>query len=120
MVDANYSFDKILKEGWLSKQSKFLKDWRKRWFVLTPEHLFTFKNEKSYKSPTEVLVLKDCTTVKSAEDEIHKENTFRIDSYNRTFYIQASTSSEKESWIGAIGKAMVTPNIRKYDDEDDD
>jgi hypothetical protein len=44
--------------------------------VLTPTHLYTFKDEKKYKNPTEVIVLKDCTTVKSAEDEIHKENAF--------------------------------------------
>jgi len=49
---------------------------------LTPECLFTFKQEKSYKSPTEVLVLKECTTVKSAEDEIQKEFTF-VNLYER-------------------------------------
>jgi len=30
---------------------------------------------------------------------------------DRTFYIQANTSSEKESWIGAIGKK----EYMKYD-----
>lgn len=34
--------------------------------------------------------------------------------------MQASTGTEKESWIGAIGKAMVTPNIKKFSYEDDD
>ena len=50
----------------------------RRWFVLTPTHIFTFKEERKYKNPTETIVLKECTTVKSAEDEIHKENSFVI------------------------------------------
>jgi len=108
----------IVKEGWLSKQSKFLKEWRKRWFVLTPTHLYTFKLERQYKSPTEKILLKECTTVKSAEDEIHKENSFRIDSTNAVFYIMAPTTTEKEAWIGAIGKAMVKPSLRRNSDEE--
>mmetsp|Transcript_26940 Transcript_26940/g.23801 ORF Transcript_26940/g.23801 Transcript_26940/m.23801 type:complete len:122 (-) Transcript_26940:115-480(-) len=120
MVDPANDFDNIIKEGWLTKQSKFLKEWRKRWFVLTPTHLYSFKEEKKYKNPTEVIVLKDCTTVKSAEDEIHKENAFRIDSYNRVFYIIANSGADKEGWIGAIGKAMVKPSLRKDNDGDDD
>lgn len=48
----------IMKEGWLEKESKFLKTWRKynnkkknlynkrRWFVLTTTTLYTFKTEK--------------------------------------------------------------------------
>lgn len=118
-MDTAVSFDNVLKEGYLSKQSKFLKKWRRRWFVLTPTHLCSFKEEKTYKNPTEIILLKDCTTVKSAEDEIHENNAFRIDAFDRTFYIIASSSSDKESWIGAIGKAMVTPNIRRNSEEDE-
>lgn len=29
MVDKVNDFDTIIKEGWLSKQSKFLREWRK-------------------------------------------------------------------------------------------
>ena len=43
---------------------------------MTPTHIFTFKEERKYKNPTETVILKECTTVKSAEDEIHKENSF--------------------------------------------
>mmetsp|Transcript_18330 Transcript_18330/g.21121 ORF Transcript_18330/g.21121 Transcript_18330/m.21121 type:complete len:121 (+) Transcript_18330:23-385(+) len=111
------NFKDILKEGWLAKESRFFKSWRKRWFVLTPSHLFSFKEERIYKNPTEAINLKECTTVKSAEEDIHKENSFRIDSAAQTFYIQASSTSEKESWIGAIGKAMVRPSIPFEDDD---
>ena len=47
----------VLKEGELEKQSRFMKEWRKyfiyfeyakfhrRWFVLTPTHLLSFKDK---------------------------------------------------------------------------
>ena len=44
--------------------------------VLTPTGIYSFKNKDDYKSPTESIPLKDCNTIKSAEDEIHKENSF--------------------------------------------
>lgn len=44
----------IMKEGWLEKESRVFKSWRKyccklsirRWFVLTTTTLYTFKAEK--------------------------------------------------------------------------
>eukprot|EP00828_Plagiopyla_frontata_P035540 TRINITY_DN4691_c0_g1_i1.p2 TRINITY_DN4691_c0_g1~~TRINITY_DN4691_c0_g1_i1.p2 ORF type:complete len:116 (-),score=28.06 TRINITY_DN4691_c0_g1_i1:117-464(-) len=108
----------VLKEGFLSKQSKYLKEWRQRWFVLTSDALYSFKEEKSYKSPTETIQLKDCTTIKSAEDEVKKENSFRIDCGERIFFIIANSNTEKESWIGAIGKAMVKLNMKKQNMND--
>ena len=103
----------VLKEGYLSKQSKFLKNWRERWFVLTSEILYTFKEEKSYKNPTEIIKLQNCTTIKSAEDDTKKENSFRLDCGDRIFFIIANSNNEKESWIGAIGKALVKLNMKK-------
>lgn len=85
--------------------------------------MHTFKSERNYKSPTESVFLKECTTIKSAEDEINKEYSFvktlqkkilfffyffltwnqKLESAARTFYMIAETNAEKESWIGAIG-----------------
>lgn len=33
----------LVKEGCVEKKSKFLKEWRERWLVLTVNYLFTFK-----------------------------------------------------------------------------
>lgn len=50
--------------------------------VLTPFGIYSFKNQMSeckasdFKSPTESIPLKDCSTIKSAEDEVHRENAF--------------------------------------------
>ena len=75
------------KDGWRSNPSTlnhgesksiYILFSNRRWFVLTPTHLYTFKYEKVYTNPTESLVLKYCTTVKSAEAEIGVENSFVI------------------------------------------
>lgn len=47
----------ILKEGHLSKKSRYLRVWRSRWTVVTKTHIFTFERMKEYKKPTEVLNL---------------------------------------------------------------
>ena len=75
----------VIKEGYLFKQSRYLKDWRKyavpltflrRWFVLTKTHILSYKDEKIYKNPTEVVPMNTCCTVKSVEEEINKPNAF--------------------------------------------
>eukprot|EP00913_Durusdinium_trenchii_P011355 g10666.t1 len=45
--------DDIIKEGFLVKQSKHMKEWRRRWFVLTPQYLCSFKSQGEYRNPTE-------------------------------------------------------------------
>jgi len=34
-----------------------------------------------------------------------------LDSGQRTFYFYADSQTEKEGWIGAIGRAMVQPSV---------
>lgn len=65
----------IMKEGWLEKESRVFKSWRRykiilnnfnrRWFVLTTTTLYTFKAEKQYSSPTESIPLSTVSTIKS-------------------------------------------------------
>merc|ERR1719424_366650 len=103
--------DDIVKEGWLSKQSVHLKEWRRRWVVLTPQYLCTFKAEGQYRNPTEAIRLRECSTVKSAEEETGKENSFRVDTPNRVFHLIADDATAKEAWIGHIGRQMVRPTV---------
>ena len=42
---------------------------KRRYFVLTPSHLISYENENKWKQ-TEIITLKECTTIKSADDEI--------------------------------------------------
>lgn len=62
-------------------------------------------------APTEYLMLRDCTTVKSADEETGRDNSFKVESSERTFYLVASSPAEKESWIGVIGRQMIRPSV---------
>merc|ERR1712137_776987 len=110
--------DDIVKEGWLVKQSKFMKEWRRRWVVLTPQYLCTFKQQGEYRNPSEVIRLRECSTVKSAEEETGKENSFRVDTPGRVFHLIADATAEKEVWIGNIGRQMIRPTAMVENDFD--
>ena len=101
----------VIKEGWLYKESRFLKEWRKRWFVLTKGHLFSYKEMKIYSKPTEAIEMSKCRTVKSIEEEINRPHAFKLEALDRVFRLQAENYSEKEGWIGSLGKAMIKKSV---------
>merc|ERR1712135_60505 len=112
--------DDIVKEGWIVKQSKFTKEWRRRWFVLTPQYLCAFKSQGGeLRNPTEALRIRECSTVKSADGDTGKENSFRVDTPDRVFYLIADSQEEKEAWIGTIGRQMIRPTVMVDDYERD-
>jgi len=43
MISLHEDLKNIVKEGFLEKESRLIKAWRKRWFVLTPNTLYSFK-----------------------------------------------------------------------------
>mmetsp|Transcript_87129 Transcript_87129/g.247032 ORF Transcript_87129/g.247032 Transcript_87129/m.247032 type:complete len:128 (-) Transcript_87129:157-540(-) len=104
--------DDVIKEGWLVKQSRHLKEWRRRRFVLTSQYLVSYKTEGVYRGPTEAVRIRECSTVRSAEEDTGKENSFRVDSPDRVFYLVADSNKEKEAWIGQIGRQMIRPTRR--------
>jgi len=116
------------KEGSLFKQSRFLKQWRKRWFVLNGHILYSFRDKNNLASPTESIDLKVFSSVKSSEDYTNKQFSFDVYSNEQCFSMQAPSETEKEDWIRAIGRAIVLSHAKdsenqeeqEEDDTDDD
>jgi hypothetical protein len=48
-----------------------------------------------------------CTTVKSADLKSKKRHSFEISTAETCFLLYADTESEKDDWIGRVGKAIV-------------
>ncbi len=44
--------------------------------MLTKNHILSYKDEKVYKNPTEIIQISQCCTVKSVEEEINKAHSF--------------------------------------------
>jgi hypothetical protein len=137
-------------EGFLTKRSTWLKDWRSRYFRLIGNKLYFSKDttvrrrrrrrlrggcaaaakrsaplrERSAATPVAcalapppallaqdephgVIDLKDCLTVKSAEEKSGKPHSFEVATPEHTYYMYADDEAAKDEWIGAIGKAIV-------------
>mmetsp|Transcript_41570 Transcript_41570/g.90602 ORF Transcript_41570/g.90602 Transcript_41570/m.90602 type:complete len:161 (-) Transcript_41570:93-575(-) len=108
----------IVKEGWVTKQSRNIKEWRRRYVVLTNDCIATFKQGaagESYalKDATELIFFNSALAVKSAEQETGKDNAFCVQRTKdgRYFYFVAGSQQDKEEWIGAIGRLMVRRTV---------
>jgi len=51
--------------------------------------------------------LAHCTTVKSADLKSKKRHSFEISTPETCYLLYADTESEKDDWIGRVGKAIV-------------
>ena len=95
--------ENILKDGFLEKQSKFIKSWRKRYVNLTETHLKTFKQSNGIRQvATEFIPLNNDFRVKSADDELNVPNSFKVMTKDRTFYFRGADNADKEAWIEAL------------------
>lgn len=63
--------------------------------------------------------LRDCLTVKSAEDKTNKKFAFEIATREQVFYMYADSEKEKDEWIGAIGRAIVRSSPAYVNDADE-
>ena len=127
IVEEEYKIDafNIYKEGWLYKQSRYLKTWRKRWGVLTRTHLYTYKMEQEYllKGPgcfTENIEWNDISKVRSANDDIGIENSFiLITRKDKTkFYFYCDFEKEKKDWTKSIQRAAISDRVKlEYEEE---
>ena len=97
----------------------WLKEWRKRHFVLKGNKLYFSKKQGD--EPHGTIDLEKCVTVKSAEEKTSKRFSFEVATPESVYFMYASTEKEKDEWIGAIGRAIVKySNVYTCDDFDDD
>mmetsp|Transcript_16320 Transcript_16320/g.24590 ORF Transcript_16320/g.24590 Transcript_16320/m.24590 type:complete len:139 (-) Transcript_16320:149-565(-) len=105
-------------EGYLCKQSRWVREWRKRYFILKGSKVFYSKSATT--APHGMIDLVDCISVKSAEAKTRKRNALEISTSNEVIYMYADSEREKDGWIGAIGKAIVKHSSMLINDEDCD
>ncbi|KAL6503749.1 Fatty acid synthase subunit beta [Orobanche gracilis] len=105
--------------GWLTKQGKYIKTWRRRWFVLKQGKLFWFKESTITRasSPRGVIPVAICLTVKGADDVLNSQFAFELSTRDETMYFIADSEKEKEDWINSIGRSIVQHSRSVTDDE---
>jgi hypothetical protein len=98
----------VKKKGFLVKESKILKMWRSRWFILTSDFLYAFKGEDDQNQiPTEKIRLSDCSSV-SVPVGTGKDHVFCVETPERTFLLRAASDFERDAWIAAIQDSCLS------------
>ncbi|GAA5798581.1 hypothetical protein HPULCUR_003986 [Helicostylum pulchrum] len=104
-VESEGSKNRVLIEGYLLKLGRN-KGWRKRWFVLRPETLSYYEDEKEY-SPHRIIPLHHI--IDSLEiDPVSKskQHCFKIIIPKRSYVLCASTENDMDSWLNALVVAI--------------
>lgn len=86
-----------------------LQTWKKRWFVLRPQHIAYYKTAAEYQL-LRLLELSDVHSCTQVSLKRH-DNTFGLVSPVRTFYLQAKTQKEVQEWVTAIDLARQTLSL---------
>uniref|UniRef100_A0A3P8RTT3 Pleckstrin homology domain containing A6 n=1 Tax=Amphiprion percula TaxID=161767 RepID=A0A3P8RTT3_AMPPE len=130
---------KVTKQGWLYKQaSSGVKQWNKRWFVLTDRCLFYYKDEKedsvlgslpllsfriggvqSSDSITRKFAFKVWLEEEEEEEEECEDGELKVPvvfcmqaehAGTRTYYFSTDSHEEQEEWIRAMSEAAEVNN----------
>lgn len=88
------------KEGFLTKQGWYVKNWKTRWFVLNKYEL-SYYADRGKTKPIRTLNLEDCQHC-SADDTTSKSFCFRLEYPDRTWFMYAATKQEQEEWLNII------------------
>ncbi|GCB63768.1 hypothetical protein scyTo_0000194 [Scyliorhinus torazame] len=97
----------FLKSGFCVKQGIVRKSWKRRYFTLD-ENFFSYFKCELEKEPLRAIPLKDIQKAQncSCSQALMRDNLFEIVTTSRTFYIQADSPAEMESWMKAINQAI--------------
>lgn len=81
--------------------------------------LYSFKQKQVYRDPTEEIDLNVYSSVKSSEERTNRPNSFDVYNSTDSFSLVASTPSNKEEWIRAVGKAIVQSRTKAFQPDTD-
>ncbi|XP_077992442.1 pleckstrin homology domain-containing family A member 1-like [Glandiceps talaboti] len=97
-----------IKEGFCVKQGAVMKSWKRRYFILDDHGISYFKNQQD-KDPIRSIPIRDIFDCKesSQANTMLRDNLFEVITMNRTFYVQADSPSEMQSWISSICGAIM-------------
>eukprot|EP01084_Bolivina_argentea_P032986 61037_1 len=99
---SHFQQQQIVKQGWLQKQSRYLKTWRRRWAVLADSKLYTFTEENHHSDPTEIIDLKIFPYVTPSQGLTGADTMFIVSNNKSQYSFIASSQHERYSWITAM------------------
>ena len=101
----HFTYPNSIFEGWVWKRSRILKVWRRRWVVLLPGQLMSFRN-RGDRDPTELLPAETIYRVYSADGDVQQARCFCVVVRQRNYYMITDDEKQKRTWIQEIDKAL--------------
>lgn len=91
--------------GYLTKKSRWMGEWRRRFFILKGSKMFFAKDEES--TPHGMIDLVDCVRAKPAQDNTSRRSfAFEIVLKDQRFVMCAESSEEQMKFLQFIGRAL--------------
>jgi len=94
-------------EGWVYKKSRHLKQWRRRWLVLTATYLATFATNASETKPTEMLETGTVSDVRCGDVDTGQSGSIAVVAAKRTYLIVLDDKTKKNEWITKLKGAFL-------------
>eukprot|EP00158_Paraphelidium_tribonemae_P005735 Partr_v1_DN27497_c1_g1_i1_m72422 putative AGC family protein kinase len=94
-----------IKEGWLTKQGNYIKNWRPRWFQLKDGILLYYKEPTMELKPTNYFVLAGSTI--SPFEKVGPGCFEMIMANGERRYMQAESRVERDEWIKHLSEAAI-------------
>ncbi|XP_002742356.1 pleckstrin homology domain-containing family A member 1-like [Saccoglossus kowalevskii] len=97
-----------IKQGFCVKQGAVMKNWKRRFFILD-DHGFSYYKNENDKDAIRTIAIRDMLDCKESTlgDTLLRDNLFEVSTISRTFYIQADSPEEMQSWISSVCGAIM-------------
>ena len=101
-------------EGVMSKKSKWLGEWRERYFILKGPKMFFTKSASE--APHGIIDLVDCLGVEAAGGGLSPLLLEMQMRGNERFVLRAPSTEHKKAWIAAISRAIAIATSAHYEE----
>lgn len=100
--------DDIIRTGWVWKRSRHLRRWRRRWVVLTPNAVFTYKGRRD-PNPTDTIMVQDVVEVVDGNNDVRQPYCFLIKLKRQSMYMVCDDAFQKVQWMNECSRVLPQP-----------
>ncbi|KAL6076948.1 Pleckstrin y domain-containing H member 2 [Balamuthia mandrillaris] len=97
-MSCRYAEKEVFKQGWMTKKGNHVKNWKRRFFVLSKKELKYFVNDMAFKAKGVVLI-KEVKAVQLSTDARAPNFSFELVTPSRTYVFSCESQQDVESWM---------------------
>mmetsp|Transcript_9366 Transcript_9366/g.16134 ORF Transcript_9366/g.16134 Transcript_9366/m.16134 type:complete len:143 (+) Transcript_9366:71-499(+) len=110
--EEHWDYSNPIKDGYLTKRSKHIHQWRRRYFILKGNKLYFFVEAPtdagpySKTPPHGSIELIEYFSVKT-DEQMNRPYCFELLTGGEKYYLCADSENSKQQWMSAVGAAFV-------------